>query len=113
LSGPPSSLSGRAWTRTRTARGFLTRIAQPHELLEEGSPGANALLAAHGATGAATPALIDGHEVLAAVSVASLADAWRLSAPPSRAHYDFAIVAPDRQAWRQPSTTHLTACRPC
>ena len=73
-------------------RDFLTRIAQPHELLEEGSPEAEALLAARGATGVATPALVDGDEVLGGVTVASLAEAWRLSAPPSRAHYELAIV---------------------
>ena len=44
-------------------RDFLTRIAQPHELLEAGSPEAEALLAARGATGVQTPALIDGDNV--------------------------------------------------
>jgi len=73
-------------------RDFLTRIAQPHELLEEGSPEADALLAALGATGVATPALVDGDDVLGAVTVASLAEAWRLSRPPSRTQYDLAIV---------------------
>jgi thioredoxin reductase (NADPH) len=73
-------------------RDFLTRIAQPHELIEEGSPEAEALLAKHGAAGVATPVLIDGDDVLAPVTVASLADAWRMSAPPSRGHYDLAIV---------------------
>jgi thioredoxin reductase (NADPH) len=73
-------------------RDFLTRIAQPHELVEEGTPEADALLSARGAVGAATPALVDGDHVLAGVTVASLADAWRLSAPPTRTHYDLAIV---------------------
>jgi thioredoxin reductase (NADPH) len=73
-------------------RDFLTRIAQPHELVEAGSPEAEALLAARGATGVPTPALIDGDDVIGGVTVAALADAWRLSAPPSRAHYDLAIV---------------------
>jgi thioredoxin reductase (NADPH) len=73
-------------------RDFLTRIAQPHELVEEGSPEASALLAARGAAGVQTPALIDGDEVLAGVTVASLAEAWRLSSPPSHSHYDLAIV---------------------
>ena len=73
-------------------RDFLTRIAQPHELVEEGSAEADALLDARGAAGVETPALIDGDDVLGAVTVASLAEAWRLSAPPSRAHYDLAIV---------------------
>ncbi|HET6830982.1 MAG TPA: NAD(P)/FAD-dependent oxidoreductase [Solirubrobacterales bacterium] len=73
-------------------RDFLTRIAQPHELIEAGSPEAERLLATRGAAGAAMPALIDGEEVLDDVTVARLAEAWRLSAPPSRAHYDLAIV---------------------
>ena len=73
-------------------RDFLTRVAQPHELVEAGSPEAQALLEARGAAGVETPALIDGDQVIAGVTVASLADAWHLSAPPSRAHYDLAIV---------------------
>ena len=78
--------------KAHRVRDFLTRIAQPHELVEEGSPEAEALLAARGAVGVQTPALIDGDQVLGAVTVASLAEAWRLSEPPSRAHYDVAIV---------------------
>jgi len=78
--------------KAHRVRDFLTRIAQPHQLIEEGSPEAGALLAARGAVGVTTPALIDGDDVLPAVTVASLAEAWRLSAPPSRAHYDLAIV---------------------
>ena len=73
-------------------RDFLTRIAQPHELVEAGSPEAEALLAARGAADVQTPALIDGDDVLGGVTVASLAEAWRMSTPPSRAHYDLAIV---------------------
>jgi thioredoxin reductase (NADPH) len=77
---------------THRVRDFLTRIAQPHELIEEGSPEADALLAALGAMRVETPALIDGGRTLAAVTVASLAEAWGLSSPPSRTHYDLAIV---------------------
>ena len=77
---------------THRVRDFLTRIAQPHELLEAGSPEAEALLDARGAAGVQTPALMDGDDVLGAVTVASLAEAWQLSTPPSRAHYDLAIV---------------------
>ena len=73
-------------------RDFLTRIAQPHELVEEGSPEADALLAARRAVGVETPALIDGDDVLGGVTVASLAEAWGLSSAPLRAHYDLAIV---------------------
>ena len=90
---PPVQLIGtRLDPDAHRVRDFLTRIAQPHELLEKGSPEAQALLAARGATDVPTPALIDGDDVLGAITVASLADAWRLSAPPARAHYDLAIV---------------------
>jgi thioredoxin reductase (NADPH) len=71
---------------------FLTLIAQPHELVEAGSAEAGALLDSRGAATVEMPALIDGDEVLGAVTVASLAEAWRLSAPPTRSHYDLAIV---------------------
>lgn len=73
-------------------RDFLTRIAQPHEFLEAGSPEAEELIAARGASRVEMPMLIDGSDVLGAVSVAKLADAWEMSAPPRRAHYDLAIV---------------------
>ena len=73
-------------------RDFLTRIAQPHELVEEGSPEADALLEARGAAGVADTGADRRRRVLAGVTVASLAEAWRLSAPPSRPHYDLAIV---------------------
>lgn len=73
-------------------RDFLTRIAQPHELVEADSPEAEALLADRDASGAAIPALIDGDQVIAGVTVASLAEAWRMSEPPSRSHYDLAII---------------------
>jgi thioredoxin reductase (NADPH) len=77
---------------THRVRDFLTRTAQPHELVEQGSPEAEALLEARDAVGVEMPALVDGDRVLAPVTVASLAAAWGLSAPPSRRHYDLAIV---------------------
>lgn len=73
-------------------RDFLTRIAQPHELVEAGSPEAQALLEARDAAGAEIPALVDGDRVVPGVTVELLADVWQLSAPPSREHYDLAIV---------------------
>ena len=73
-------------------RDFLTRIAQPHELVEAGSPEAETLLTARGVAHVQTPALIDGDHVLEGVTVASLADSWQLSSPPVRGHYDLAIV---------------------
>jgi thioredoxin reductase (NADPH) len=73
-------------------RDFLTRGAQPHEFFEAGSAEADAVLTAAGATGAALPVVIDGDTVHAGTTVEALADAWRIFARPSHAHYDLAIV---------------------
>ncbi|HET6694986.1 MAG TPA: NAD(P)/FAD-dependent oxidoreductase [Gaiellaceae bacterium] len=73
-------------------RDFLTRIAQPYEWLEAGSAEADAALAPLGSTSLELPILVDGNQVLAAVSVRALAEAWNMSRPPSRHDYDIAIV---------------------
>jgi thioredoxin reductase (NADPH) len=73
-------------------RDFLTRGAQPHEFYEAGSTEADRLLAEAGATGATLPVLIDGDTVYAGATVEGIAEAWRIFARPSRAHYELAIV---------------------
>jgi thioredoxin reductase (NADPH) len=73
-------------------RDFLTRIAQPHEYLEAGTPEADALLAARDAAGAALPVVLEPDAVRAGASVASIAEAWGQSSGPSRKHYDLLIV---------------------
>jgi thioredoxin reductase (NADPH) len=73
-------------------RDFLTRAAQPHEFHEAESKEARALLAGAGAAGAALPAVIDGDEVHTPATVMGLAQAWKVWARPSRAHYDLAII---------------------
>lgn len=73
-------------------RDFLTRIAQPYELIEADSGEAAALLAARNAAGAGAPVLIDGESVIPGVTVASLAEAWNMSDPPRQERYDLAIV---------------------
>jgi thioredoxin reductase (NADPH) len=73
-------------------RDFLTRIAQPHEFHAEGSPDAQAVLAAAGAQNAKLPALVDGDTLHEGVTVESLADAWGIRTRPSRLHYDLAII---------------------
>jgi thioredoxin reductase (NADPH) len=73
-------------------RDVLTRTAQPYEFFEAGSPEADALLATRGLTGAELPVVVDGDDVYTGATVTSLAEAWGLSSPPSRAHYDLAIV---------------------
>ena len=73
-------------------RDFLTRTAQPYTAYELGSPEATELLTAHGLTDAAAPVVIDGDDVYAHATVKDLAEAWGIGRPPSRTHYDVAIV---------------------
>ena len=73
-------------------RDFLTRIAQPFEWLEAGSPEADALLAARGVADVELPAVIEGDAVLAGATVELLAEAWGGNLPPSRPEYDLVIV---------------------
>ncbi|MEA2324568.1 MAG: thioredoxin reductase [Solirubrobacteraceae bacterium] len=73
-------------------RDFLTRIAQPHEWHDGGSPAAEALLDAHGAAAAPLPVVIDGEAVIAGATVEQLARAWNARTPPARSHYDMAII---------------------
>jgi thioredoxin reductase (NADPH) len=73
-------------------RDFLTRSAQPYEFFEAGSTRASDLLAAHGLDESSLPVVIDGTEVLPSMTVEKLAEAWGVSSPPSRTHYDLAIV---------------------
>lgn len=73
-------------------RDLLTRSAQPYEFFEVGSTGADYLLQTNGLEDADLPVLIDGDELHTAVTVESLAEFWRMSSPPSKAHYDLVIV---------------------
>jgi thioredoxin reductase (NADPH) len=73
-------------------RDFLTRIAQPYAWLEAGTLPAEELLSERQLAGADLPLVVDGERVFTGATVASIADAWRLSAPPSRSHYELAIV---------------------
>jgi thioredoxin reductase (NADPH) len=73
-------------------RDFLTRTAQPHDYLEAGTPEADALLAERGLTDVPLPVVLEPGAALTGVTVASLAEAWGASAPPSRDHYDLLIV---------------------
>jgi thioredoxin reductase (NADPH) len=73
-------------------RDFLTRIAQPHELIDAGSAEARELLARIGATEADLPVAIDGDDVFRRATVADLAKAWGVFARPARKHYELAVV---------------------
>jgi thioredoxin reductase (NADPH) len=73
-------------------RDLLTRSAQPHDWLEASSAEGEARLAERAAADAPLPVLIDGDEVLTGVTAESLADAWAMSAGPTRESYDLLIV---------------------
>ena len=66
--------------------------AQPHEWVEAGSPEAAALLARLVLVEPTLPVVVDGDAVFTGATVEGLAEAWSLTAPPKRSHYDFAIV---------------------
>ena len=73
-------------------RDFLTRSAQPYVWHEAGSPEANDVLDRHDAHDAQLPVLVDDEQLLTGVTVAKLADAWRLLDRPKRDTCDLAIV---------------------
>jgi thioredoxin reductase (NADPH) len=74
-------------------RDFLTRIAQPFEFHDEGSPEGRRRLAEAGAAGAELPVVIEADgTVHKRADVRELADAWGITSRPSRLHYDLAII---------------------
>ncbi len=73
-------------------RDFLTRIAQPHDWYEAGSPEADEILASHGLVDPPLPVLVDEDLVLTGTTIAEVVDAWGPVEDPSRSHYDLAIV---------------------
>ena len=73
-------------------RDFLTRIAQPHEWLEAGSPEAARLLGGRGLLDAPLPVVVDEERTFSGASVEVLAAAWGYMAPPRRSHYDLVVI---------------------
>ena len=73
-------------------RDFLTRVAQPHEWLEVGSPEAVRLLGGLGLLDAPLPIVIDGDRTFTGATVEVLASAWNHLAPPRRSHYDLVVI---------------------
>jgi thioredoxin reductase (NADPH) len=73
-------------------RDFLTRIAQPHEFHDAGTPDGDRVLMEAGVPSARLPVVVDGDTVHEGATVSGLADAWRIHREPSRSHYDLAIV---------------------
>lgn len=73
-------------------RDFLTRIAQPYEWHEEGSPEAERLLGDLGLLDAQLPVVVDGDETYTGATVDTLVRAWRHDEGPKRSHYDFVVI---------------------
>jgi thioredoxin reductase (NADPH) len=73
-------------------RDFLTRVAQPHEWFEAGSPEAVRLLGELGLSDAPLPVVVDGDRTHTGVTVETLAAAWNHLDPPKRSHYDFVVI---------------------
>jgi thioredoxin reductase (NADPH) len=90
---PTVTVVGRGLERgDHEVRDFLTRTAQPYEFVEHGSPEADRLLAERGLDPSDLPVVIDEDLVHARATPALLAEAWRMSSPPLRSHYDLAII---------------------
>jgi thioredoxin reductase (NADPH) len=74
-------------------RDFLTRAAQPYNFHEAGTPEADALLAAHGGPVLQLPVVIDQQlGAFSGATIKKLGEAWHISSPPAKEHYDLAIV---------------------
>ncbi len=73
-------------------RDFLTRTAQPHEWVEAGTPEAGALLDRHALATADLPVVLSGSTAVRGATVEQLVLAWELSATPTQARYDLAII---------------------
>jgi thioredoxin reductase (NADPH) len=85
-------LGRRIGAEDQRLRDFLTRIAQPYEWLEAGTPAADALLARLGAEGAELPALLEDGELMESATVERVVEAWQATATPSRSSYDLVVV---------------------
>jgi thioredoxin reductase (NADPH) len=73
-------------------RDFLTRVAQPFEWVEAGTPKAEHALGDRGLAEAELPVVIDREESVTGATVERLVEAWQLTDPPSKAAYDLAVV---------------------
>jgi thioredoxin reductase (NADPH) len=74
-------------------RDFLTRVAQPHEWLEAGSPEADRLVRSLGLVDPPLPVVVDGDDVYTGATVERLAGAWHHLDPPKRSRYDLEIIS--------------------
>jgi thioredoxin reductase (NADPH) len=73
-------------------RDFLTRIAQPFEWVEAGTPEGDRVLGEGGLAEAELPVVVDREESVTDATVERLVEEWHLTGPPSRTAYDLAVV---------------------
>jgi thioredoxin reductase (NADPH) len=73
-------------------RDFLTRIAQPHEWYEAGSPEGDELLSRRGLVDPPLPVVVDGDDLVTAATIPKLTRGWHMINTPAHSHYDLAIV---------------------
>jgi thioredoxin reductase (NADPH) len=73
-------------------RDSLTRAAQPYEFYEPESSEGKALLDRHGVGEDGLPLVVDGEQAYENATIVKLAESWNALAPPTRSHYDLAIV---------------------
>jgi thioredoxin reductase (NADPH) len=78
--------------RDHELRDSLTRAAQPYEFYEAESAEGRALLDRHGVTENALPVVVDGEQAYENATIVTLAESWNALTPPTRSHYDLAIV---------------------
>ncbi|HEV7586280.1 MAG TPA: NAD(P)/FAD-dependent oxidoreductase [Solirubrobacteraceae bacterium] len=73
-------------------RDSLTRAAQPYEFHESSSVEGRALLERHGVGEEGLPLVVDGDQLYTNATIVKLAESWNALTPPTRSHYDLAIV---------------------
>jgi thioredoxin reductase (NADPH) len=73
-------------------RDSLTRAAQPYEFYESESAEGRTLLERHGISDDGLPVVIDGEDTYENATLVMLAEAWNALTPPTRSHYDLAII---------------------
>jgi thioredoxin reductase (NADPH) len=78
--------------RDHDLRDSLTRAAQPYEFYESESAEGRALLDRHGVREDGLPMVVDGEDTYENATIVKLAEAWNAMTPPTRSHYDLAII---------------------
>lgn len=73
-------------------RDLLTRVAQPFEWIEAGTPAAQKVLAERGLADPELPVVVETEDIVEGATVERLVEEWEMTAPPASREYDLAIV---------------------